>query len=111
MPKDLLFDNTHEVLVAVEIREPQGRILEIQEGDALIIPAGVSHKNYQASEDFKCIGAYPFNVQYDMNYGKACEYAFEPGLFNRSSGSYWLYSLKYIRYINNIMLGNGNELF
>lgn len=72
--------NTHEALVVfsgdanVQIGGENGDIFEIVEGDIIIFPAGVSHKNVKSSEDFTVIGSYPFDVEYDMNYGKDIEY-------------------------------------
>ncbi|KTD18280.1 cupin domain-containing protein [Legionella jordanis] len=72
--------NTHECLVVisgecnVQVGGEKGSIYGVSKGDVLIIPAGVSHKNTGASKDFKCIGAYPFDLDYDMNYGKADEH-------------------------------------
>ncbi|HHF7344544.1 TPA: cupin domain-containing protein [Legionella feeleii] len=72
--------NTHELLVViagdcqVQIGGDQGKIYEIARGDIIILPAGVAHKNTGSSSDFKCIGAYPFDVECDMNYGKAEEH-------------------------------------
>lgn len=72
--------NTHEVLViykgtgVVQIGGENGRIFNIEKGDVIIIPAGVAHKSISLSDDFKCIGAYPFDIDYDMNYGKAEEH-------------------------------------
>lgn len=71
--------NNHEVLgiysgqCVVEIGGDGGPTFEIEKGDVLIIPAGVSHKNFECTEDFKCVGAYPFDIAYDMYYGKPSE--------------------------------------
>lgn len=73
--------NTHEVLgiyagaCKVQIGGNQGRIFYVEKGDVLIIPAGVSHKNVGATPDFQCVGAYPFDIAYDMKEGKEEEYA------------------------------------
>ncbi len=77
---DHYHSNTHEVLVVIKgncevlIGGPGGETFYIEQGDVIIFPAGVSHKNIGSSEDFKTIGAYPFDVQYDMNYGKESEH-------------------------------------
>ncbi|WP_207496715.1 cupin domain-containing protein [Aridibaculum aurantiacum] len=66
----------HEVLAVlsgncmVELGGDDGNIQKVQQGDVLVLPAGVAHKNVGASADFKCIGAYPEGQQYDMNYCK-----------------------------------------
>jgi uncharacterized protein YjlB len=55
----------HEVLgiatgtARVEFGGPTGVELSLQAGDAVLIPAGVSHYNLGASDDLLVIGAYP----------------------------------------------------
>jgi len=72
--------NTHETLVIIQgncqlqAGGEKGRIYYVSQGDVIIIPAGVSHKNMDSSYDFKCIGAYPVQIDYDMNYGKEEEH-------------------------------------
>ena len=57
--------NVHEVLgiargqAHVEFGGPRGEALELTAGDAVVIPAGVSHFNLGASADLLVIGAYP----------------------------------------------------
>jgi uncharacterized protein YjlB len=69
----------HEVLgiyqgtAKVQLGGPKGIIAEVKAGDVILIPAGVSHKNLEASADFACVGAYPSGQEYDMNYGKEGE--------------------------------------
>ncbi|QMT61848.1 cupin domain-containing protein [Legionella sp. PC997] len=71
---------THEVLVilagegTVQFGGDNGTIYPVSHGDVVIIPAGVAHKSLHLSSDFQCIGAYPGNVDFDMNYGKAEEH-------------------------------------
>jgi uncharacterized protein YjlB len=66
----------HEVLVCysgnseLQMGGPGGVLLEFKQGDVLILPAGTAHKCIQATADFKCIGAYPQDQLFDMNYGK-----------------------------------------
>ena len=50
-----------------------GTTVFVQEGDVLIIPAGVAHINLGKENDVTCVGAYPDGTDYDMNYGKAGE--------------------------------------
>ena len=63
---------THEVLAVIAgaatitIGGPHGRKLDIEKGDALILPAGVAHKNEGATEDFEVLGAYPFGEPFDL---------------------------------------------
>lgn len=47
-----------------------GVSLEMQATDAVLIPAGVSHKRLSASPDFRVVGAYPRGQQPDMNYAR-----------------------------------------
>jgi len=54
-----------------------GISLFIQQGDVLIIPAGVAHKNLGKENDLICVGAYPDGRDYDMNYGKHRKYGNE----------------------------------
>ncbi|MDZ7277361.1 cupin domain-containing protein [Pantoea eucrina] len=57
--------NTHEVLgvasgwAEVLLGGDAGRMVTLREGDAVLIPAGVGHKQVFASEDFFVVGAYP----------------------------------------------------
>lgn len=70
---------THEVLgiyrgtATIQLGGPAGIKLNVEEGDVVVIPAGVAHKNIGSSNDFKCVGAYPEGCDYDMNYGKPGE--------------------------------------
>jgi uncharacterized protein YjlB len=52
----------------------KGIVILIKKGDVVIIPAGVAHKNLDASNNFKCIGAYPKGQDYDMKEGKKEEF-------------------------------------
>jgi len=72
--------NTHETLVIiaghckVQMGGPKGAVYDVAQGDVIILPAGVAHKNVRSSSDFECIGSYPINDDYDMNYGTAEEH-------------------------------------
>jgi uncharacterized protein YjlB len=74
--------NTHEVLgvasgmCSVQIGGEGGKVFEIEAGDVLILPAGVSHKKISCSSDFQVVGAYPHETQYDMCYGSEKEQSF-----------------------------------
>ncbi|MCA0971901.1 cupin domain-containing protein [Halobacillus litoralis] len=71
---------THEVLAVLEgaatitLGGPQGKVIDIEKGDVLILPAGVAHKNQGASDDFKVLGAYPFGKPFDLKTGEKHEY-------------------------------------
>ena len=66
----------HEVLgvysgsAQVQLGGEKGETFELNEGDVVIIPAGVAHKNLSSNADFKVVGAYPIGQSWDMNYGK-----------------------------------------
>ncbi len=70
---------THEVLgvykgkTKVQLGGEYGIELTIEKGDVLIIPAGVAHKNLTPKNTFKCVGAYPGGMDYDMKTGKQGE--------------------------------------
>lgn len=72
--------NTHEMLVVfagsakLQIGGLVGKVFTVRQGDVLFFPAGVSHKKMSSSADFKTIGAYPFNLKYNMHYLKPQEY-------------------------------------
>lgn len=69
----------HEVMgiyrgkAKVKLGGPLGFEAEVKRGDVIIIPAGVAHKNLGSSSDFACVGAYPPDQHFDMNYGKEGE--------------------------------------
>lgn len=64
--------NAHEVLgiargrVRVEFGGPGGEEFEVVAGDAVVIPAGVSHNNLGDSGELLVIGAYPFGDSPDL---------------------------------------------
>jgi uncharacterized protein YjlB len=70
---------THEVLGVCKgqthllLGGPNGVKVKIEEGDVLIIPAGVAHKNEGKENDVVCIGAYPEGRDYDIKYGREGE--------------------------------------
>ena len=71
----------HEVLgiaageVRVAFGGPSGRELTLRAGDAVVIPAGVAHRNMGATADLLVIGAYPGGADCDIRRGEAGEYA------------------------------------
>jgi len=70
---------THEVLGVCKgetlllLGGEEGITIFIQEGDVLVIPAGVAHINLGKENDVTCVGGYPDGRDYDMNYGNADE--------------------------------------
>jgi uncharacterized protein YjlB len=76
--------NTHEVLGVISGRarlcfggeENPGRVEPtVEQGDLMIVPAGVSHRLLEdlSGGSFKMLGAYPPGKSWDMNYGKESE--------------------------------------
>lgn len=71
---------THEVLGVIQgtctimLGGEKGIKQKLQEGDVIVLPAGVSHKSVESSDDFTCVGAYPKDAEYDLNYGKKEEH-------------------------------------
>lgn len=69
----------HEVLgiargsVTVHLGGPNGKMFELQAGDVVILPAGVSHKNIGQRNELLVVGAYPKGQEADMNYGRPGE--------------------------------------
>jgi uncharacterized protein YjlB len=67
---------THEVLgiykgsANVQFGGSNGIAEDVSKGDVIIIPAGIAHKCNSASDDFKCIGAYPDGKDYDIKKGE-----------------------------------------
>jgi uncharacterized protein YjlB len=65
----------HEVLAcfsgeaSVQLGGPNGKIVTFSKGDALLLPAGTSHKKVSATDDFKIVGAYPNGEEFDMEKG------------------------------------------
>jgi uncharacterized protein YjlB len=70
---------THEVLgvyqgqATLQFGGDSGIIANASARDAIVIPAGVAHKNLGSSPDFGVVGAYPHGRQWDMNYGRITE--------------------------------------
>jgi uncharacterized protein YjlB len=70
---------THEVVGVysghchVLLGGDKGIQLLLEKGDTLIIPVGIAHRNIGSTENFKCIGAYPGGMDFDINLGKSGE--------------------------------------
>ena len=70
---------THEALgivsgsARVRFGGRSGPLVAVEAGDAVIIPAGVSHRNEGASEDLVVVGAYPAGRRPDIERGGSDE--------------------------------------
>lgn len=66
----------HEVLAVIsgnariQFGGPDGVAIIIDQGDVVVVPAGVAHKCLEHTDDFKVIGAYPEGQLYNILYGK-----------------------------------------
>ena len=64
--------NTHEALgvyagsAKLQLGGEHGKIIEVNVGDVLLLPAGIGHKQISADEDFMLVGAYPPDVKADL---------------------------------------------
>jgi uncharacterized protein YjlB len=67
--------STHEVLAVysgsafIVLGGNNGRRVQLESGDVIVIPAGVAHMKMHADEHMKCVGAYPDGRDYDMLVG------------------------------------------
>ena len=70
---------THEVIAVhsghalLKFGGESGEEVSVDQGDVIVIPAGVGHKCIEASEDFGVIGAYPGGSDYDVLKGDSGE--------------------------------------
>ncbi|HEX8332411.1 MAG TPA: cupin [Segetibacter sp.] len=83
--------NTHEVIgigkgtCMLMLGGDDGSLINVSKGDVVVIPAGVAHKNYGASADFECVGAYPNGSEYDLKKGNLEERALDDAAIKRVS--------------------------
>lgn len=62
---------SHEVIgvfrgsARIRLGDTVGLTVELQAGDVVLIPAGVSHQRLNASDDFQGVGAYPTGCKVD----------------------------------------------
>jgi len=54
----------------VQLGGPGSKIVRIEKGDLVVLPAGTAHKKIDSGGGFAVVGAYPDGQSWDMNYGK-----------------------------------------
>jgi uncharacterized protein YjlB len=54
----------------VRLGGPESKIVRIEKGDLVVLPAGTAHKKINSGDGFAVVGAYPDGQNWDMNYGK-----------------------------------------
>jgi len=70
----------HEVLGivrgtgSVALGGPSGRVVDIERGDVLVLPAGTGHCNRGSSGDLLVVGAYPDAMSWDIRRGDPAEH-------------------------------------
>lgn len=52
---------------------PEGRVFDVEAGDAIVIPAGVAHRRLDSSGDFLVVGCYPPGQSWDLLRGEPGE--------------------------------------
>lgn len=72
--------STHEVLgiskgsIKLHLGGKQGIVVEAQQGDVLILPAGVGHYSLEPDSDYEVVGGYPEGRSWDMIYDEPEKY-------------------------------------
>lgn len=54
----------------VQLGGDGSKIVRIEKGDLVVLPAGTAHKRIKSGDGFAVVGAYPDGQNWDMNYGK-----------------------------------------
>lgn len=57
----------------VQLGGDGSKIVRIEKGDLVVLPAGTAHKRIDSGGGFAVVGAYPDGQRWDMNYGKSDE--------------------------------------
>ena len=59
----------------IRLGGPEGVEVTLRAGDAVLLPAGMGHRNMAQSEDFSIVGAYPPGQKPDLRRGDMAAYA------------------------------------
>ncbi len=57
----------------VQLGGDGNKVVRIEKGDLVVLPAGTAHKRINSGDGFAVVGAYPDGQGWDMNYGKSDE--------------------------------------
>jgi uncharacterized protein YjlB len=57
----------------VQLGGDGSKIVRIEKGDLVVLPAGTAHKRINSGDGFAVVGAYPDGQNWDMNYAKSDE--------------------------------------
>jgi len=69
----------HEVLgcyrgsATLQLGGPHGPTVEVEAGDAVLLPAGTAHRSVITADGFTCVGAYPAGQNPDIQRGEEAE--------------------------------------
>lgn len=75
LPYDHFHSNTHEVLglksgqAQIMLGGKNGKVIQVEAGDVLIIPAGVGHHSIDNSLDYQFVGGYPNGADWNLKIG------------------------------------------
>ncbi|MBM7587045.1 uncharacterized protein YjlB [Bacillus pakistanensis] len=71
--------NSHEVLgvkngfATIQLGGKNGKSIEVNTGDVIVLPAGTGHKRISSSKDFSVVGAYPDGMDHNLKVGEPNE--------------------------------------
>lgn len=75
LPYDHFHSNTHEVLglksgqAQLMLGGKNGKIIQVDAGDVIILPAGVGHHSIDNSLDYQFVGGYPNGADWNLKIG------------------------------------------
>ena len=75
LPTDHFHSNTHEVLglksgqARLMLGGKQGKLVTVETGDVIILPAGVGHYSVDNSMKYQFVGGYPNGADWNLKFG------------------------------------------